>query len=307
MEERIKDAKPMMDLMAKKVFSNTEITAQFIRDILDLPVQTVTILDGTQIHEQQFEDFLTYMTSIDVLAALQDGTQVIIEIQVAFQIDFIKRLWLYLCEQVSRNLDVYKKDGAQTHRLAEEMLPVYTIAITQKRFFDDERMIHSFSLRDDTTSEELKVHFKGINEKRNLVRMVFLELEKYHNTDIQQYRKVRWIEFFGNKPYTQNPEAILKQADQIINPVGWTKEEKAMLDERTRYLQAYYGHLATVEYQKEEALRQGLQQGLEQGLEQGLQQGRIETIVDLIKNGILSKEVGAEQLNISEKELNMYL
>ena len=295
MEERIKDARPMMDLMAKKVFSNTEITAQFIRDILDLPVQTVTILDGTQMHEQQFEDFLTYMTSIDVLAALQDETQVIIEIQVAFQIDFIKRLWLYLCEQVSKNLDVYKKDGVQTYRLAEEMLPVYTIAITQKRFFDDERMIHSFSLRDDTTSEELKVQFKGIDEKRNLVRMVFLELEKYHNTDLQHYRKVRWIEFFGNKPYTQNPETILKQADQIINPVGWTKEEKAMLDERTRYLQAYYGHLATVEYQKEEALRQGLQQG------------RIEIVVDLIKNGILSKEIGAKQLNISEKELNRYL
>ena len=76
-----------------------------------------------------------------------------------------------------------------------------------------------------------------------------------------------------------------------------------MLDERTRYLQAYYGHLATVEYQKEEALRQGL----EQGLEKGVQQGRVEIIVDLIKNGILTKEVGAEQLNISEKELNMYL
>ena len=65
--------------------------------------------------------------------------------------------------------------------------------------------------------------------------------------------------------------------------------------------------MATVEYQKEEALRQGLQQGLEQGLEQGLQQGRIEIVVDLIKNGILSKEIGAKQLNISEKELNMYL
>ena len=81
------------------------------------------------------------------------------------------------------------------------------------------------------------------------------------------------------------------------------KGEKAMLDERTRYLQAYYGHLATVEYQKEEALRQGLQQGLEQGL----QQGRIETIVDLIKNGILTKEVGAKQLNISVPTLESYL
>ena len=72
-----------------------------------------------------------------------------------------------------------------------------------------------------------------------------------------------------------------------------------MLDERTRYLQAYYGHLATVEYQKKEALKQGL--------EQGLQQGRIETIVDLIKNGIVTKEVGAKQLNISVPTLESYL
>ena len=76
-----------------------------------------------------------------------------------------------------------------------------------------------------------------------------------------------------------------------------------MLDERTRYLQAYYGHLATVEYEKKEALRQGVQQGLEQGL----QQGRVEIIVDLIKNGILAKEVGAEQLNISVPTLESYL
>ena len=95
MKERIKDARPMMDLMAKKIFSNPEITAQFISDILDLPVHHVKILDGTQIHDHQFEDIKTYVTSIDVLAELNDGTQVIIEIQVAYQFDFIKRLWLY--------------------------------------------------------------------------------------------------------------------------------------------------------------------------------------------------------------------
>ena len=32
MVERIKEARPMMDLMAKKVFSNPEITAQFIKE-----------------------------------------------------------------------------------------------------------------------------------------------------------------------------------------------------------------------------------------------------------------------------------
>ena len=126
MVERIKDARPMMDLMAKKVFSNPEITAQFIRDILDLPVHHVKILDGTQIHSHQFEDIKTYVTSIDVLAELNDGTQVIIEIQVAYQFDFIKRLWLYLCNQVTKNADKHKKVGVETHKIAEELLPVYT-------------------------------------------------------------------------------------------------------------------------------------------------------------------------------------
>ena len=35
---RSKDTRPMMDLVAKKVFNNTEVTAEFIRDLLDLPV-----------------------------------------------------------------------------------------------------------------------------------------------------------------------------------------------------------------------------------------------------------------------------
>ena len=37
---------PTNDLVAKKIFSNPEITCQFIRDMLDLPAKTVTILEG---------------------------------------------------------------------------------------------------------------------------------------------------------------------------------------------------------------------------------------------------------------------
>ena len=35
---------PTNDLVAKKIFSNPEITYQFIRDMLDLPAKNVTIL-----------------------------------------------------------------------------------------------------------------------------------------------------------------------------------------------------------------------------------------------------------------------
>ena len=300
MKERIKDAQPMMDLMAKKVFSNTEITAQFIRDILDLPVHHVKILDGTQIHNHQFEDIKTYVTSIDVLAELNDGTQVIIEIQVAYQFDFIKRLWLYLCNQVTKNADKHKKDGVKTHKLAEEMLPVYTIAITQKKYFQDDEMVHLYCFKEKTRNDELKVYFKGFEEEQDLALMAFLELEKYNKEKIHEYKKVRWIEFFGNQPYTQKPEKILEQADRIVTRINWTKEERKMYDERTRYMQAYSSFLATVEKEKKDAIIQAMTEGKAHGIEHGKKM----MIISLIKDGLLSKEEGAKRLSISVIDLD---
>ena len=303
MVERIKDARPMMDLMAKKVFSNPEITAQFIRDILDLPVHHVKILDGTQIHNHQFEDIKTYVTSIDVLAELNEATQVIIEIQVAYQFDFIKRLWLYLCNQVTKNTDEHKKDGVETHKLAEELLPVYTIAITQKRYFKDDKMVQVFCFKEKNTNDELKVYFKGFEEEQDLALMAFLELEKYNKDKIQEYNKVRWIEFFGNQPYTQSPEKILEQADRIVSRLDWTKEERKMYDERTRYLQAYSSFLATIEKEKKDAINQAMTEGKLEGVEHGKKM----MIISLIKDGLLSKEEGAKRLSISVIELDEYL
>ena len=328
---RNKDTRPMMDLVAKKVFSNTEVTAQFIRDLLDLPVVSVKLLDGAQIHAKPYKDLLPFVTHVDVLAELDDGTQVIIEIQVAMQVDFIKRLWLYICEQVSKNLDDYKKEGVDTHYLSQELIPVYAIAITEKSYFGDNRAIHTFSMRDDENCEELKVKFKGIKEKRNLIRMVFLEIEKYRENTMENYKKVRWIEFFGNKPYTHEPEKIMEQADSIINPRKWSKEEKSMFDERRRDFDGYYAHLAYIKEEKEQAiaegLQQGLQQGIERGIEQGLQQGiqqglqqgiergiglgieqgRMKELVDLVKEGLLTREIVAKKLKLSEEELEEYL
>ena len=303
MVERIKDARPMMDLMAKKVFSNPEITAQFIRDILDLPVHHVKILDGTQIHDHQFEDIKTYVTSIDVLAELNDATQVIIEIQVAYQFDFIKRLWLYLCNQVTKNANEHKKDGVETHKLAEELLPVYTIAITQKRYFKDDKMVHVYCFKEKNTNDELKVYFKGFEEEQDLALMAFLELEKYNKDRIQEYNKIRWIEFFGNQPYTRKPERILEQADRIMSRVDWTKEERKTYDERTRYLQAYSSFLATIEKDKKDAINQAMTEGKLEGVEHGKKM----MIISLIKDGLLSKEEGAKRLSISVIELDEYL
>ena len=153
----------------------------------------------------------------------------------------------------------------------------------------------------------MKVYFKGFEEEQDLALMAFLELEKYNKDKIQEYKKVRWIEFFRNQPYTRKPERILKQADRIMSRIDWTKEEREMYDERTRYLQAYSSFLATIEKDKKDARMEGLTEGRAEGKVEGIEQGKKMMIISLIKDGLLSKEEGAKRLSISLIELDEYM
>ena len=141
--------------------------------------------------------------------------------------------------------------------------------------------------------------------------MGFLELEKYNEDKIEEYKKERWIEFFGNHPYTQTPEKILEQADRIVSRVDWTKVERKMYDERTRYLQANSSFLATIEKEKKDAINQAMTEGKAEGIAEGkahgIEYGKKMMITSLIKDGLLSKEEGAKRLSISVIELDKYM
>ena len=77
-----------------------------------------------------------------------------------------------------------------------------------------------------------------------------------------------------------------------------------MFDEVTRQQDHYWASLI---YAQEEARAKGLAQGIEEGIEQGIEQGKITAIVNLVKEGIISKELGAQKLNLSEQEFEEYL
>ena len=85
-----------------------------------------------------------------------------------------------------------------------------------------------------------------------------------------------------------------------------------MYDEVTRQQDHYWASLI---YAQEEArakglaqgIEEGIKQGIERGIEQGIEQGKITAIVNLVKEGIISKELGAQKLNLSEQEFELYL
>jgi len=160
---------------------------------------------------------------------------------------------------------------------------------------------HSFSMREDTTGEVLTITNNG--QENHLVKMAFLELKKYRETSKDKVRKP-WLEFFGNKPFTQEPERAISQADQLLDYKSWSEEDRKMFSEqRMREEQA----LLAQDYALETARAEGIEQGLERGLERGKVEGQIFTFLDLVRQHVLTSEFASEQLGMTVSEFEELL
>ena len=129
--------------------------------------------------------------------------------------------------------------------------------------------------------------------------MAFLELKKYRETSKDEVRKP-WLEFFGNKPFTQEPERAISQADQLLDYKSWSEEDRKMFSQlRMREEQA----LLAQDY----ALETARAEGLEQGLERGKVEGQIFTFIDLVRQHVLTSEFASEQLGMTVAEFEALL
>jgi len=133
--------------------------------------------------------------------------------------------------------------------------------------------------------------------------MAFLELKKYRETSKDKVRKP-WLEFFGNKPFTQEPERAISQADQLLDYKSWSEEDRKMFSQlRMREEQA----LLAQDYALETARAEGIEQGIEKGLERGKVEGSFTMLVNLVSQGILTPEVASKQLGMTVAEFEALL
>ena len=137
--------------------------------------------------------------------------------------------------------------------------------------------------------------------------MAFLELKKYRETSKDSIRKP-WLEFFGNKPFTQEPERAISQADQLLDYKSWSEEDRKMFSQlRVREEQALLAQDYALETARAEGLEQGLERGLEQGLERGKAEGSFAMLANLVRQGLLTSEVASQQLGMTVAEFEALL
>ena len=290
MQKRHAHVSPTLDIMAKKIFSLPEVTAAFIRDILELDVADAQIVEGSQPHGMAYEEDDLFSTAVDVRAKLHDGTEVIIEIQIRKQQYFLNRFHYYLANQLVENVQKLRQQG-QTHKMYEQMEPVYGIAILEKSLLlDEEGAINKYWLTNSRSSKQLKAYYKN-GKHQNLLQVAFLELDKYNKDENLTDAGRQWLEFFGNLPFTKTPSQAVAHADSLLDSSSWTKEEKTMIDERIRIQENYDMTLETA---------------IDEAREEGLEQGRKQLVCKMVSRG-MTPELISDMTGLSLEEIESLL
>ena len=116
------------------------------------------------------------------------------------------------------------------------------------------------------------------------------------------------MEFFGNKPFTQQPERAISQADQLLDYKSWSEEDRKMFSEqRRREEQALLAQDYALEQAEEKGLERGRAEGIEQGLERGKVEGSLSMLLNLVRQGLLTPEIASQQLGMTVSEFEALL
>lgn len=205
---------------------------------------------------------------MDILARMDDGTQVIIEIQVAYQNSFIKRLWTYTCQHLVKDLPNVREKVTQTHDMYDKISPIYSIALVASRYFDDDQPIHSFVLTEKDGGQILELPFGEHEELKKPFEMVIIELKKFRKGQLEKSQR-QWIEFFANREFSQAKSDVIEKAEHLLDRNTWTEEEVKMVDQWLRNASNHFGEL-------ESSFIRGRRNGKEEGRLEGLAEGRLE-------------------------------
>ncbi|MCZ9838634.1 Rpn family recombination-promoting nuclease/putative transposase [Brachyspira hyodysenteriae] len=215
-------------------------------------------------YKENYED---KETIADVKCITQNGTVVIIEIQLQGNSRFPERILYYWASNYSKLLKHGEKYDALT--------PVISINLLNFNL-DDNDSVHSCYMIYDSINKRLLTDHLQIH---------ILELKKFKYNSLEPDLNC-WLKFFTMKE-KDNKEVIMSEL---------VKEKPIMEEVQKRYNNFIKDRLMMNEYDKretylygnqimlEEERRLGLEEGIKQGIEQGIEQGEKNKAISMAKN-----------------------
>ncbi|ASJ22442.1 hypothetical protein BHAMNSH16_12635 [Brachyspira hampsonii] len=284
----MRDINVLNDYFVRYLFSSSDsnlILLDFINSImLDSNMKTFRAVEILTPFNYK-ENYKDKETIVDFKCITQNGTVVIIEIQLQGNSRFPERILYYWASNYSKLLKHGEKYDALT--------PVISINLLNFNL-DDSNNIHSCYMIYDTINNRLLTDHLQIH---------IIELKKF-KYDLLQPDLNCWLKFFTMKE-KDNKEVIMSDL---------VKEKPIMEEVQKRYNNFIKNRLMMNEYDKREAYlygnqimleeerRLGIEEGIKQGIEQG-EKNKAISIAKSFKNAGIDIKIISENTGLSIEEI----
>jgi len=226
-------------------------------------------------------------TYLDVKAHLDNGTTVIIEMQVLNIEGFEKRILYNAAKAYSTQLGV-----GQDYNLLD---PVIALTITDFEMFPEiNQLISRFILKEKDFLIDYPIHD---------IELVFVELPKFDKeSDRLETLADKWLYFLkwarqlDVVPESMNLVPEIKQAFDMANEVNLTPEQIEDMEMQEMFIHDQRNAI-------KKALNQGRQEGLEEGVEHGKVAARLEMaqkLLDVLDDEAISRASGLSVAEVTQ-------
>ena len=234
---------------------------------------------------------------LDILAKLNDGTLINVEIQVTKQEYFSKRSLYYWSR-----LYAYQLNKGQNY---DELKQTITINLLNFNYLPYETCHNSYHVYNDKTQDilidDLELHF--------------IELNKFKLSDVRKLRQAEnWIAYFSPKCTDEQREAIAMNNPVIKEALNYEMVFSQDEIKRRQYEiqeKAIRDYNSTILYNRQEGLKEGLEKGLKEGLKKGAEDKAIEIALKMLENGsdvnFIADVTGLSVEKINEIKNDMFI
>ncbi|GFH43248.1 hypothetical protein Hs30E_17990 [Lactococcus hodotermopsidis] len=235
------DYQPTNDILAKMVLGTERFVKNFIETTLNIEVESVQINDGLSIYsvESLAEETVEIVnadgktvnlnyTETDITATLEDGSTVIIEVQVIKQPEFLSRVDLYRSARRVKMFEDLRATQNSNIATYQKLRPIHTISILSENLFSDDYPFHLFAKRDIFNPDDI-VYIETKDGKESL--SAILELKKFSPDKLDGNLK-NWFQYWANVEIDEDADEVIKEADQITQKSHLSKEVREMVDKK---------------------------------------------------------------------------
>ncbi len=231
-------------------------------------------------------------TIVDVKCITQNGTVVIIEIQLQINSRFPERILYYWAVNYSKLL----KDGERY----DELTPVISINLLNFNLDKKTKNIHSCYMLYEINNKKLLTDHLQIH---------IIELKKFKNNLLSKDLNC-WLNFFTSKNVEASMSEIVREKplmEEVHKKYNNFIKSKLMMMEYEKKEAYLYGNQIMLAEERRLGKEEGIKEGIEKGIERGKEEGIKETQISMARNmkkdevdfNIISKYTG---LSIEEIE-----